>query len=184
MVSTLSIIFMAISLLIAVGLSPGPFLFWRKKHGLKLIPSLVGAGMFIIFALVLEQTLHAIVLKPSSDGNIPLMRDAPFLFVLYAVLAAGVFEETARLIAFIFLKRRYESVGTGLSYGIGHGGIEAILLVGLTMLSNIVLSLMINTGSVAALDDLPQVTAATESLISTDPSLFLIGGLGAVDTKP
>jgi uncharacterized membrane protein YhfC len=180
MVSTLSTLSMAISMLIAIGLPIGLFLFWRKKYGLKLIPLLVGAGIFIVFALVLERVLHLVVLKPSADGSIALTQNAPLLFVLYAVLAAGVFEETGRLIAFIFLKRRYRGVGTGLSYGIGHGGIEAILLVGLTMLSNIVLSFMINAGSTAILGDSPQVTDAIESLISTDPSLFLVGGLERV----
>jgi uncharacterized membrane protein YhfC len=173
----LSILFMAVSLLISIGLPIGLFLFWRKKYSLKLIPALVGAAMFIIFALVLEQMLHAVILKPSADGSIALVQDAPLLFVLYAILAAGLFEETARLVAFSFLKRRYEGVGTGLSYGIGHGGIEAILLVGLTMFSNIVLSLTINAGSAAALGDLPQVKAAVDSLINMDSSIFLIGGL-------
>jgi uncharacterized membrane protein YhfC len=177
MVPTLSILNMVIAAAIAIGLPVALFLMWKKRYDLKLIPLLVGAGMFVAFALVLEPLLHQVILKPSADGDIALMRDAPLLFVLYAALAAGIFEETARLIAFTFLKRRYEGIGTGLSYGIGHGGIEAILLAGLVMINNIVLSIMINTGFAAALGDLPQVTAAIDNLINTDAHLFLIGGL-------
>jgi uncharacterized membrane protein YhfC len=177
MVPPLSILFMAVSATVAIGLPVALFLIWRRRYNLRLIPALVGAGMFVLFALVLEQLLHMVVLNPSADGSIALRESSPFLFALYGILAAGIFEETARLIAFMFLKRRYTGVGTGLSYGIGHGGIEAILLIGLAMINNIVFSVMINNGSAAALSDLPQVATAIDSLVNMDPHLFLLGGL-------
>jgi uncharacterized membrane protein YhfC len=175
MVSTLSMIFMAVSVLIAVGLPTGLFLFLRKKYGLKLVPMLVGAVMFFVFALVLEQMLHMLVLRPSADGAIAL-RSYPALYVLYGVFAAGIFEETARFIAFSFLKKRYDGIGTGLSYGIGHGGIEAILLLGVATVNNLVLSVMINEGSLPAPGDSPQIAAAIEALTNADSFMFLIGG--------
>jgi uncharacterized membrane protein YhfC len=168
---------MAISALIAIGLPVGLFLVWRKRFNLKLVPVLVGAGMFFVFVLVLEQLLHMVVLQPAADGSIALRQNAPLLYVLYGILAAGLFEETARLIAFTLLKRKYKGVGTGLSYGIGHGGFEAIVLVGLSMISNIVLSMVINSGSAATLGDLPEVKTAIDALVGTDSYLFLIAGI-------
>jgi uncharacterized membrane protein YhfC len=170
-------VFMAVTLLLSLLLPAFLFLFWRKRHNLKLGPALVGAAAFFVFALVLEQALHLIVLKPGADGSVALAQDSPLLFVLYGVFAAGVFEETARLISFILLKRRYGGVGAALSYGIGHGGIEAIGLVGLSMISNLALCLVINSGNTAALGPLPQVAEAVDTLVNTEPVLFLAGGI-------
>ena len=58
----------------------------------------------------------------------------PSLIVLLPSLTAGIFEETARYIGFKLLIKD-DTYGKGLTYGAGHGGIESILLVGLSVLS-------------------------------------------------
>ena len=74
----------------------------------------------------------------------------------------------------------------GLMYGVGHGGIEAMILIGLAMLSNIVSSVMINSGamaaSLAALDaDTAAKTAASLSALWQTPSAyFFLSGLERV----
>ena len=71
-------------------------------------------------------------------------------------------------------------------YGVGHGGIEAMILIGLAMLSNIVSSVMINSGamaaSLAALDaDTAAKTAASLSALWQTPSAyFFLSGLERV----
>ena len=131
---------------------------------------LVGAGTFLLFALVLEPVLHRLVLGsgigPAIQGNI-------WLYGLYGGLAAGLFEETGRLLAFRFVLKNHPGRITALSYGIGHGGVEALLLVGLTMVSNLILGL-----SHAAGTPLPEeAAAAAEAILSTPASLFLWSGL-------
>src|SRR5690606_30347694 len=96
-------------------------------------------------------------------------------------LSAGVFEEIGRYLAFRFPLRRDLSWQNGVAYGLGHGGIEAIVLVGITYINNIVISLMINTGQFENLIG-PGLDAATaalikDQLINTPPIYFLIGGL-------
>lgn len=172
MVSTLSIIFMVISAVISIGLPICLFLFLRRKYRLKVIPLLVGAVAFIVFAMVLEQLLHMLVLRP-ANGVIEL-KNNPLLYVLYGIFAAGIFEETARFLSFLLLKKRYSGIGTGLSYGIGHGGIEAVLIAGISMISNIVVSIMINSGTSSALG--ASVQAQLTALVDTTPYLFLISG--------
>jgi len=172
----LSIVFMAISLIISIGLPIFLFLFWRRKYGLKLIPLLVGAAAFYIFAMVLERLLHSVVLQPAADGTIGLLKYSPLLFVLYTIFAAGGFEETARFLSFQLLKKKFRGIGTGLSYGIGHGGIEAILLAGLSLISMIYISVMINNGNASALGDSPALLAQINGLTSQAPGLFLISG--------
>jgi len=167
---------MSISALIAVGLPVAIFLIWRKKYNLKIIPMLFGIIAFVMFALVFEQILHSFVLRPNPDGSIGLLTENPALFILYAIFAAGVFEETARFISFHILKRRFDGIGTGLSYGIGHGGIEAILIAGLAMVSNILMSVTINSGNAAILGNDPAVFAQINTMINTSPALFLASG--------
>lgn len=172
MVSTISMIFMVITAVISIGLPIGLFLVLRRKFELRVVPMLVGAAAFFVFALVLEQLLHMLVLRP-VNGVIELM-NTPALYVLYGIFAAGIFEETARFLSFSLLKKKYKGIETGLSYGIGHGGIESALIVGVSMISNIVFSVMINSGTASALGD--SVQAQLTALVDTAPYLFLISG--------
>jgi len=176
MVPALSIFFMFISGIIAFGLPIVTFLIWRKKYNLHVVPLFVGAATFIVFALILQQIMHFIVLRPGIDGNIDLAISNPALFIVYGIFAAGIFEETGRFIAFHLLKKKHSGIGTGLSFGIGHGGIEAMWLVGFTMINNIVLSAMINLGIVGILGDDPTVLTSIDALKNIDSTMFLAGG--------
>ncbi|MBD5154944.1 MAG: YhfC family intramembrane metalloprotease [Oscillibacter sp.] len=130
---------------------------------------LVGAGTFILFALVLEQILHSLVLLSGAgamiQGNI-------WLYGLYGGLAAGIFEETGRFLAFRYVLRNVPGRITALSYGIGHGGIEAFILVGLTMIANLSLGLAYTGGAELS----AEMTAMAETLVSTPAGMFLWAG--------
>lgn len=129
----------------------------------------VGAGTFFLFALVLEPLLHRLVLSGPLgtviQGNI-------WLYGLYGGLAAGVFEETGRYLAFRLALRRRRARITALSYGIGHGGCEAFLLLGVTMLNNIAVVLMQKNG--ASLP--PELEGAVQTLAAVPAASFLWGG--------
>ena len=58
-----------------------------------------------------------------------------YLGIALPSLTAGIFEEGARWLAFRFLVKDHR-LENGLMYGAGHGGIESILLVGLTVLNS------------------------------------------------
>lgn len=180
-VPALSILFMTLSALAAIGTPIGLFIFWRVKYRAKILPLLLGVTGFILFALILEQMVHIIVLRPDAAGNIAL-KSKPFFFVLYGILMAGIFEETARFIFFNILRKKHRGIETALSYGVGHGGIEAILLVGVSMISNIVISMSINSGAIEAMKSglggaaLTQLNAQIEALLTTAPYMFLIAG--------
>lgn len=176
MVPIWSIISMLFTALLTVMLSFGLFLIFRKRLKLKVVPALTGAAAFIIFAMILEQILHGLVLNPAPDGSIALM-SRPVLYTLYGAFAAGIFEETGRFISFKLLKRKFKGVNTALSYGIGHGGIEALLLAGLSMISTIALSLTVNSGAAETLGASPEITAIINTLTETPSWHFAISGL-------
>ena len=68
------------------------------------------------------------------------------LSVPVASFTAGLFEETGRLVVMLLLLKAFHRLADGLAFGLGHGGLEAMLLVGLTYVSNLVLAVLMNTG--------------------------------------
>ena len=160
-----SILAILFTLVFSIALPIGLMLCFRQKGG-KWTTFLIGAVTFILSAMILESVLHNLLfltpLWPVLQGNI-------WLYGLYGGLAAGVFEETGRLFAFrLFLKNEREPI-TALSYGIGHGGVEAILLVGLTMVSNLILAAAVSAGGITD----PTALELAEQLASTPAGMFL-----------
>ena len=175
-ISALSILCMGASAAVAIILPIVLLIWFQKGFNAKFIPALVGAASFILFALVFEQALHSVVLRPES-----IVSTNTILYILYATLAAGVFEETGRLISFLAIRRKYPGAQNALSYGVGHGGIEAVLIVGLTMVSNIALSIALNTGKLDNLN-LPGIASIDhetlrEAIGSAAPTTYLLPGV-------
>ena len=144
MVPVSSLIAMAAGAVVGIAV-PILLAWWLvKKYSVKTTPILVGAGVFFVFALVLESMVHKVVLQ-GPDGKIIL--DNIWYYALYGGLAAALFEETGRFLAMKFvLKKEPGTALTAVGYGIGHGGIEMLLIYGITMISNLVLSVLINSG--------------------------------------
>ena len=154
---------MAINALIGI-VAPFLLAWWAVKEfksGLKSI--LTGAGVFVVFALILESIVHQIVLKgphgPAIIGN-------TYYYALYGGLMAGLFEETGRFLSMkLILKKESPAAGTAISYGVGHGGTELLLIFGATMVSNIAISAIINAGNLDGL--LATVPEANRAQVQT-----------------
>ena len=139
---------------------------------------LSGILIFVVFAMVLEPMLHDLVL----GSNRALFEQNIWLYAFYGGLAAAVFEETGRWLGMKYLVKSRRPADA-VAYGVGHGGVEALLLVGFTYLSNLMVSLAINDGSI--LQNLNAMDAATAetylaqiSLLWTTPAYqFLLAGV-------
>ena len=119
--SIISLVLMAV---LGIAVPAAAALVWRFRfHKGTLKATFIGAGMFLLFAMVLERLLHVLV--------IPLVMNNVVLYVIYGAVAAGVFEETARFLSFRFFLKKNRSAENAVSYGLGHGGCEMILLLGL-----------------------------------------------------
>lgn len=151
-------------------LVPTGVMTFLKRRGGRWRDFFVGAGTFFLFALVLEQILHGLVFSSPLGTAI---QENIWLYGLYGGLAAGIFEEAGRFTAFkLVLRNRREPV-TALSCGIGHGGCEAFFVLGVTYISNIVLSLMVQNGAQMA----PEIMSGLESLAGQLPvTTFLWAG--------
>lgn len=133
-------------MLVLLGLPIGLGIAVTRKHKGSGYAIMIGAFCFIVSAYVLEQMLHSLVFT-----LFPNIRENVALFCLYGCLAAGVFEETARYIGLTALCKKDKAPAIGFAYGVGHGGIEAVLLAGLTMINNLMVMYAINSGNAESL---------------------------------
>ncbi|MBO4340685.1 MAG: YhfC family intramembrane metalloprotease [Bacteroidales bacterium] len=144
-----------------------------RKFNIHWQTILIGAGTFIVFALVLESILHQVVLK--GPYGTQLMSNV-WYYALYGGLAAGLFEETGRFLSMkILLRREPSSALPGLGYGAGHGGIEMLIIFGVSMISNLLMSVMINNGQA----DVLTAKVPEESLAQVQAQFAALQGLGA-----
>lgn len=143
-VSAVSIAGIIFSMVISIGLPVVLLILVKKKLHADMAAFGIGMLTFVLFALILEQLLHSIMLNAFGDmltGNI-------WFYAVYAGLAAGVFEETGRFVAMKFWMKKRLSKENSIMYGVGHGGVEAVLIVGMTCISNLITAIMINSGSI------------------------------------
>ena len=160
-------------------------LIWKFKKKEPFTSILIGAAAFLVFALILEKPIQNVLAFPTAMG-LPehavsrFLSANPVLLALVAGLFPGVFEETGRLIAFKTVLRNRKNRETSISYGIGHGGFEVILILGMTYLQYIAYAVMINTGIFGTVVD--QVASqAPEQLGSVEAVVSLITGFSFAD---
>lgn len=118
----------------------GIWLSMRKKGYLK--PVLLGVLTFSLFQGV-RLSLNYFVLTPMPAMTL-LSLSSPVLYYLFFGATAGLFEEGGRWIVMsLFMKKRHR-LNDGIAFGIGHGGIEAVLFAGI----NAVVLLILNDSSI------------------------------------
>lgn len=141
-VSGASMAGMVVSMLLSVGLPIFLCIFVHKKTKAWVPAFFIGCGIFVGFAMILEQILHMVVL--TATGSV--LQDNIWLYGIYGGLAAALFEETGRWIAMKFCLKKHLTKENALMYGAGHGGIEAFLILGMSSMSNLLTAAMINGG--------------------------------------
>ena len=178
-VSSASIGGMIFSLCLAVLLPIALMIIAKIKLKPWFLSVLVGAGTFIAFAFVLESILHSVVALSTGD----LLTTNMWFRAIYGGLAAGIFEETGRLVAYKTVMKKYLTKESSIMYGIGHGGIEAIIIVGSACISNLATAFMVNNGSIETLyatltePTLSATKAGVETLIATPALTFYLAGV-------
>lgn len=98
-----------------------------RQH--KTAPVLLGVLCFVIMQISLRIPLLRYV--AAQSWYMETMRAHPFLVAALIALSAGLFEEGGRW--FFMKKGKLKTPADCVAFGIGHGGIEALLLVGLNV---------------------------------------------------
>ena len=174
MIADSAIAGIAASALIAIGAPFAVYFALHRRMTLSWRTIGIGALTFFIAALVLEQIVHYLVLLHPSPLSAFMKANKP-AFALYGVLMAGIFEETGRYIAMRRFVRPTGNPGTAVSYGLGHGGLESILIAGLPLAATVAVTLLLNAGVLQ--DRMSPVLAKMHAqLVHLDFFTALIGG--------
>lgn len=179
MIPVSSLILMAFNALMGIAVPVCLAVILVRKYHAKLSTILIGAGTFILFALVLESGMHQVVLKGPHGAAI---MGNTLKYAIYGGLAAGIFEETGRFLSMKFLMKKEPSTPLpGVAYGIGHGGVEMLIIFGITMINNIAISALINSGQTDVLftkvpeEAAVQLQAQLDQLQTLGAGTMLIG---------
>jgi len=164
---------MIISLILCFG-TPVIFYFIVRKWANKLIiPLIAGLLGFFVMQIIIRIPVLSILSMYTGLYEVNI-----FLLALILGSTAALFETFGRVVTVKFFLKDDHRFSAGLAHGIGHGGIEAILLVGITYINNLVLSMMINSGT---FDELysgnPSIYSVKEILLETESWMFLLGGV-------
>ena len=124
---------------------------FKKKHPeSSLLSAVLGAAPGGGRARGRAQRLHL--------GRLARGLGACVAYVLYGTLAAGVFEETGRFVACKLLMKKRTGNANAVMMGIGHGGIEAIILVGFGMISYIATAFIVNSMGIDGIAEMSGIT--------------------------
>ncbi|HNX14003.1 MAG TPA: YhfC family glutamic-type intramembrane protease [Oscillospiraceae bacterium] len=175
-----SVICMGIVSLFGLAIPLVMFLALRKKHKADVMPFFIGCAVFIVFALLLEGGANLLIFNSSLGAKI---KSNLWIYAAVAGLMAGIFEETGRFVAYkTVLRKKMGNDRNALMYGAGHGGFEVFYLLYIGMVSNVVISLMLNSGYYNTLSagitdqaTLSTLNSSLQSLATTPPSMFFVG---------
>lgn len=143
------------------------------------LPLLAGFASFFISQIILR--LPLLQALGTQSWFAAFAAHTVVYVIVVGGLSAGLFEETARLVGAKLLKqhRTYKDM---ISFGLGHGLCEVILLVGLGQVNNLLFCLLIRDPQTAAAlgfgNDLLQ--AVTQQLAAASPFLVYLGILERV----
>ena len=136
---------------------------------------LLGAAGFVIFQVIIRiPILNGLA---GLEGFQTFATQNYALYCLILAFTAGLFEVAGRYIVAKIMQKNL-TFERGFAAGLGHGGIESIVLIGTMYLNNLIYIIMINTGS---FDMVIQQTAAagvdTAALVSVQDALvYLLAG--------
>ena len=179
MVPIASMVGMGVSLAISM-LVPLGVLVWlmtrKGDGGVRRYPQLGRSFACGMLAFALSQVLTRLPLM----AYLSTVQQPWAQFLVSAPVAsytAGLFEETGRLLVMLWLLRRFHRWVDGVSFGLGHGGLEALLLVGLSSVTNLALAMMINAGQVPPGVPAAALEALKATLTSTPSGIFYLAGV-------
>ena len=185
MVSTATILACLLTLLISLALPPLVLILFARKHkGEKIISAwMLGAAGFFVTQMLIRIPVLTVLQTKSWFTEFSL--NSPFLYAFVLAFTAGLFELAGRFAVAKSMQKGGLNFRRSLAAGLGHGGIEAMLLIGMTYVNNLLYIAMINSGTfdtvlaqAAPMGEaaVQQLAGIRDSLISTSPALFLLSG--------
>lgn len=183
MVSNAAIVFVILTLFVSLIL---PVLILiilaakNRKQGIVSAWLLGAAGFFVTQILIRLPILTAL---QSRSWFLSFAQNHLFGYAFSLAFTAGLFELAGRFAVAKIMQKKL-TYKRSLAAGLGHGGIEAMLLIGITYINNLVYIFLINSGgfdavvaqAAAAGVDAAQLELIRTQLVSMHPAMFALAG--------
>ena len=183
MVSTFTTVCCVMTLFVSLIL-PGLalILYARKKKGI-LSAWLLGAAGFVVSQVVVR--LPILTALGRNASFVAFSHNHLVVYGLGLAFTAALFELAGRLAAAKLLERKGLTWERSVAAGMGHGGIEAMILIGMSFIANLVYIYMLNSGTfdamvaqaAAACADTAQLEAVRDALVNTSSWMFLLAAV-------
>lgn len=156
-----------------------PFILYfvlRIKKRVDAKPFFIGFAVMLVFNFILKSIVSLGIMSVSGE----LMNNIWFYGIVGGLLA-GIFEETGRYIAMKYvLKKNYENDYNSIAFGLGHGGFELMIILGVATIGNLTVAMLVYTGDIGTLISSMDAASAEafknscKELCEASPLLFLI----------
>lgn len=177
MVSIFTIVNLVVSVILIFAAPLLFFYYFRSKKGMFRTMAAGAMGFFIAQYVLRIPILNNVL----SSSDFSFILDDVLLYALLLGVSAAALELLFRIIILKWFMADYQQKHHVLSAGFGHGLIEAIFLVALTYINNIILSIYINNNNIDQLfdqaSDVGAINQVVQGLINSSSWVFLLGGL-------
>lgn len=176
MINYLSILGIVLTCLLSIVFPIGFIIHMKKRYNASLLYFIMGVIVFSVFQLLLR--IPMIQFLSVQTWFVVNISSNTYIYVAFLAITAGLFEEVGRYIAFRYFLMDGRHWENGVAFGIGHGGIEAVSIVGINYILFFLLSLNINYGWFQGIIAyLPQIDVAKSILTSTSSEMFFLAGV-------
>lgn len=145
---------------------------------------LLGAAGFFVFQIILRMPILSLV--QAIPGFVNVIMNYYVLYCLVLALTAALFEVVARFVVAKIMHKKL-NYQRGVAAGLGHGGIEAMVIVGVTYVNNLIYAIMIKTGALRELmwtvadqegfsDTFGMLGEIEQTMVSTPAYTFYLAG--------
>lgn len=153
-----------------------------KKSKKASVALLAGVLSFLVMQVAIRIPLLQILGQQSWYTEI-----SKIWLILFTAVTAALFETAGRILSIKYLIKKEFSFTQGLAHGVGHGGVEAILLVGLNFFIYGIMAIMFNSGALQAVMGSGDATANSlaslqNTLLTTPSGNYLWGTLERIST--
>lgn len=183
MVPVMTIVACLVTLLVSLVLPVAVLIVYAVKNRKQgIVPAwLLGAAGFFVTQILIR--LPILTVLQNQNWFAGFAQNHLFAYAFSLAFTAGLFELAGRFVV-AKLMRKNLTWKRSLAAGLGHGGIEAMLLIGMTYVNNLIYIVMINSGYFDSLIaqtaglgvDISQLELIRAQLAGASPALFLLAG--------
>lgn len=145
----------------------------KSKEKIVWLAWLAGAAGFFVTQVIVRMPIMSVIqLALGYEAYMGFVENHYLLYCFVLAITAALFEFVGRFVVAKLLTKS-ASFKCGFAAGLGHGSIEAMVIVGMTYVNNLLYILMINSGTFEPLVEQVAATGADVSALAALPETFM-----------